>query len=133
MGPSSGMRFHTAVNKFCMQAYINVPLHVWKTALKQFRPYLSLKDAFKTLNFIIKNKIFDREIYNIVSENMTVKDIIKKINRHKKTSVKLVNEKIMNQLSYKVNSSKIRKHGLALNSKISEDIADTFRLLNKRI
>ena len=39
----------------------------------------------------------------------------------------------MNQLSYKVNSSKIRKHGLALNSKISEDIADTFRLLNKRI
>ena len=133
VGPSSGMRFHTAVNKFCMQAYINVPLHVWKTALKQFRPYLSLKDAFKTLNFIIKNKIFDREIYNIVSENMTVKDIIKKINRHKKTSVNLVNEKIMNQLSYKVNSSKIRKHGLVLNSKISKDIADTFKLLNKRI
>ena len=62
VGPSSGMRFHTAVNKFCMQAYINVPLHVWKTALKQFRPYLSLKDAFKTLNFIIKNKILMRNL-----------------------------------------------------------------------
>ena len=38
VGPSSGMRFHTAVNKFCMQAYTNTPLHVWKTALNQFRP-----------------------------------------------------------------------------------------------
>ena len=133
VGPSSGMRFHTAVNKFCMQAYTNTPLHVWKTALKQFRPYLSLKDSFKTFNFIIKNKIFDRGIYNVVSENMTVNDIIKKINKHKKTSINLVNEKIMNQLSYKVNSSKIRKQGLSLNSKIGKDIADTFKLLNKRI
>ena len=131
VGPSTGMRFHTAVNKFCIQAYTNTPLQVWKTALKQYRPYLSLKDAYKTLNFIIQNKIFDREIYNVVSENMTVSDIIKRINKHKKTTINLVNEKIMNQLSYKVNSSKIKRHGLILNSKISKDIFDTFKLLNK--
>ena len=85
----------------------------------------------KTLNFIIQNKIFDREIYNVVSENMTVNDIIGRINKHKKTTINLVNEKIMNQLSYKVNSSKIKKHGLVLNSNISKDISDTFKLLNK--
>jgi len=34
-------------------------------------------------------------------------------------------------LSYKVNSSKIKKHGLVLNSNISKDISDTFKLLNK--
>ena len=94
---------------------------------------MSLKDSFKTLNFIIKNKIFDREVYNVVSENLKVNEIIKKINKHKKTSIKLVNEKIMNQLSYKVNTSKIKRHGLVLNSKISKDINETFKLLNKEI
>ena len=132
VGPSSGMRFHTAVNKFCMQAFTKKPLQVWRTALHQFRPYLSIRDSFKTFNFIIKNKLFDREIYNVVSENMTVNDIIKNINKHKKTSIKLVNEKIMNQLSYKVDSSKIKKKGLVLNSKIKKDIEKTFKLLDKK-
>ena len=103
-GPSSGMRFHTAVNKFCMQAFIREPLHVWKTALNQYRPYLSIKDAFKTFNFILKKKLFDRNVYNVVSENLTVSQIIKKINKNKKTKIKLVNVKIMNQLSYKVDN-----------------------------
>ena len=132
VGPSSGMRFHTAVNKFCMQAFTKKPLQVWRTALHQFRPYLSIRDSFKTFNFIIKNKMFDRETYNVVSENMTVNDIIKKINKFKKTNIKLVDDRIMNQLSYKVNSSKIKKKGLILNSKIKKDIEKTFRLLDKK-
>ena len=133
VGPSTGMRFHTAVNKFCMQAYLNRPLQVWKTALHQYRPYLSIRDAFKTFKFFIKKKNFDRDIYNIVSENITVNDIIKKIEKHKKTKIKLVNEKIMNQLSYKVSSEKVKKIGLNLSSKIQEDITSTFRILKKKI
>ena len=132
VGPSSGMRFHTAVNKFCMQAFTKKPLQVWRTALHQFRPYLSIRDSFKTFNFITKNKLFDRETYNVVSENMTVNDIIKNINKYKKTNIKLVDERIMNQLSYKVNSSKIKKKGLILNSKIKKDIEKTFKLLDKK-
>jgi UDP-glucose 4-epimerase len=50
-GVSSGMRFHTAVNKFCLNASIEEPITVYKTALNQFRPYLSLKDAFKVFKF----------------------------------------------------------------------------------
>ena len=76
--------------------------------------------------------MFDRETYNVVSENMTVNDIIKNINKYKKTSIKLVDERIMNQLSYKVNSSKIKKRGLALNFKIKKDIEKTFKLLDKK-
>ena len=131
-GPSSGMRFHTAVNKFCMQAFIREPLHVWKTALNQYRPYLSIKDAFKTFNFILKKKLFDRNVYNVVSENLTVSQIIKKINKNKKTKIKLVNVKIMNQLSYKVDNSKIKRIGLNLNSKIGDDINDTFKFLKNK-
>ena len=133
VGPSTGMRFHTAVNKFCMQAYLNQPLEVWKTALHQYRPYLSIRDTFKTFKFFFKKKNVDRGIYNIVSENATVKDIIKKIEKHKKTKIKLVNEKIMNQLSYKISSEKVKKIGLNLNSKIQEDITNTFRVLKKNI
>src|SRR5262249_21123127 len=42
VGPSPGMRFHTAVNKFCWQAVVGEPLSVWRTALHQRRPYLDL-------------------------------------------------------------------------------------------
>ncbi len=132
VGPSTGMRFHTAVNKFCMQAYLNHPLNVWKTALNQFRPYLSIRDSFKALSFFLIKKNVNNNLYNIISENLTVKQIIKKINKHKKTKIKLVNEKIMNQLSYKVKSSKVRSIKLALDSKIQKDITKTFELLKMK-
>ena len=61
-----------------------------------------------------------------------MKQIIKKIQKHKKTKIKLVNEKIMNQLSYKTKSVKVLKMGLKLNSKIQEDINMTFKLLKKK-
>ena len=132
VGPSAGMRFHTAVNKFCMQAYLDEPLHVWRTALNQFRPYLSIRDAFKALSFFLMKKNINNQLYNIVSENLTVKQIIKKIQKHKKIKIKLVNEKIMNQLSYKTKSFKVQKMGLKLDSKLQEDINMTFKLLKNK-
>ena len=42
-GVSSGMRFHTAVNKFCYQAAFNKPLTVWKTALNQKKALFRFK------------------------------------------------------------------------------------------
>ena len=52
-GVSKGIRFHTAVNKFCFNAALNKKILVYKTALHQYRPYLSLKDAFKVFKFCI--------------------------------------------------------------------------------
>ena len=48
-GTSPGMRFHTAVNKFCWQAVFGVPLTVWRTAYDQRRPYLDLSDAVRAI------------------------------------------------------------------------------------
>ncbi len=53
-GTSIGMRFHTAVNKFCWHAVMGQPLTVWKTAMDQKRPYLGVKDAVRSINFIIE-------------------------------------------------------------------------------
>ena len=74
-GTSIGMRFHTAVNKFCWQAVMGQPLTVWKTALHQHRPYLDLGDAVKAINFIIQKKLYDGRIYNVVTTNSSVSNI----------------------------------------------------------
>jgi len=130
-GISSGMRFHTAVNKFCLNASIGEPIAVYKTALNQFRPYLSLKDAFKVFEFTINKNLFKNEIYNAVSENCTVNQIIQKIKKYKKKiKIKFVYAEIMNQLSYHVDKKKLNKEGLYLKNKISNDIKDTIKLLD---
>jgi UDP-glucose 4-epimerase len=129
-GISQGIRFHTAVNKFCLNAAINEDISVYKTALHQYRPYLSLKDAFKTFKFCIENNFFKKDIYNALSGNFTVNQILTKIRKHKKNiKIKFVNSAIMNQLSYHVDDKKLSSHGLKLSNKIDNDIKDTLNLL----
>ena len=129
-GVSTGMRFHTAVNKFCFDASLDQPITVYKTALNQYRPYLSLKDAFKVFKFTINNDLFKNDIYNALSENCTVNQILKKIKKFKKAiKIKFVNSEIMNQLSYHVDKKKLDKEGLLLENKIIYDIKDTIKLL----
>ena len=129
-GVSKGIRFHTAVNKFCFNAATNEDIHVYKTALNQYRPYLSLKDAFKVFKFSIENDFFKNDIYNALSGNFTVNQIIKKIKKYKKRiRIKFVSSAIMNQLSYHVSQKKLNNEGLVLNSEIEKDIKETIKLL----
>ena len=128
-GISKGMRFHTAVNKFCFSAAMNEPIPVWSGALHQKRPYLSLRDAFKMIKYTIEENFFKNQIYNILSNNYTVNDIIKMIKKHKKKiKVKFIKSKILNQLSYEVSTKKILSENVNLNSKIIFDIKETLNL-----
>ena len=130
-GVSNGIRFHTAVNKFCFNASINKPIEVYKFAMNQYRPYLSLKDAFKVIKFCIDKNFYKNDIFNVLTDNYTVKQLIKKIKKIKpKIKIKLVNSKIMNQLSYHVDKSKITSYGIKLNSNIDSDIKNTLNLIN---
>ena len=129
-GVSKGIRFHTAVNKFCLNAAINEDIQVYKTALHQFRPYLSLSDALKSFKLCIENNFFKNDIFNILSGNFTVNQILDFIRNYKKEiKVKLVDAAIMNQLSYHVSKEKIEKEGLYLNYNIKNDIKNTLKLL----
>jgi UDP-glucose 4-epimerase len=129
-GVSKGIRFHTAVNKFCFNAATNEDIRVYKTALNQYRPYLSLRDALKIFKFSIENNFFKNDVYNALSGNFTVNQIIKKIKKYKKKiRIKLVTSAIMNQLSYHVSQKKLNKEGLVLNSDIEKDIKETIKLL----
>ena len=125
-GVSKGMRFHTAINKFCINASLNKDIEIYKTAFNQYRPYLSLNDAFKVIKFCINKNCFKNDIYNALSGNFTVKEIIQTIKKYKKNiKIKFVKAKIMNQLSYHVESKKLKKLGLTLNSAIKKDIKET--------
>jgi UDP-glucose 4-epimerase len=129
-GISKGIRFHTAVNKFCLNAAINEDITVYQTALHQYRPYLSLKDAFKTFKFCIEKNFFKKDIYNALSGNFTVHQILNKVKKYKKNlRIKFVSSPIMNQLSYHVDNKKLSEQGLQLSHKIENDIKDTINLL----
>ena len=128
-GVSRGMKFHTAVNSFCLNSAIGEKIKVYKTALNQYRPYLSLKDAFKLFKFCIEKDFFDNDIYNVVSNNFTVNQIIKKIKKiKKKVKINFIYSPIMNKLSYHVDKKKLSEKGLFLNSSLDEDIANTLNL-----
>ena len=130
-GVSPGMRFHTAINKFCFAASFNQKINIYKTAYKQFRPYLSIRDAFKTIKFCIEKNVFPNDVYNILSGNYTVEHVLKIIKKYKKKiKVKYVSSPIMNQLSYHVENKKIEKLGLKINSNIETDIKNTLKLFN---
>ncbi len=131
VGISEGMRFHTAVNKFCYQASMNKEITVWKSAYNQVRPYATVDDFCRLIIFFTKNsKFISNEIYNLVTENLSVEEIINFIKERKKIRIKFINSKIMNQLSYKVSSEKIKKIGFRPKNKIKKEIIKTLRLFN---
>ena len=130
-GTSIGMRFHTAVNKFCYQATIGIPLTIWKTAQFQFRPYLSLIDASNAIAHVINNNIYGGNIYNVLTANATVDQIIETINKvsPKKCEIEFVESKIMNQLSFEVSNLKFGETGFSFTGSLQDDISDTMNLL----
>ena len=129
-GFSQGMRFHTAVNKFCLNAVLGIKIPIWGRSTNLYRPYLSLKDASKTIIFIIKKNYFPKDIFNILSENKTVDEILEIIKKNKiNPEIKYVKSRILNQDTYKISKKKFEKLGIKLNSKIKNDINKTLKML----
>lgn len=124
-GFSPGIRFHTAINKFCLQACMKEELTIWKTALYQRRPYLGLDDLNKTIKHIIEKKLINNEIYNILSHNLMVSDIIKIINKKIRIKKKFVYHPIMNQLSYTISNKKFCNTGFIFKSNLKKEINKT--------
>ena len=125
-GFSQGMRFHTAANKFCLNAILKKPLTIWNNAMDLYRPYLSLDDAVKTIIFFINNKNFDNQIYNVLTANYTVRQILKLIkNNGIRIKTKQTRSPILNQTSYFVSREKIKKFKINLSSTVDKDIKET--------
>ena len=130
-GPSPGMRFHTAVNRFVFQACLGQPLTVWEWALQQQRPYLDLGDAVAAIHFALRAP--DRvanELFNVVTLNATVQQIIDAIRQHvPDLTIRLTQTAILNQQSYVVDSAKFQSQGFAYHGDLSRGLTDTIALL----
>ena len=129
-GTSLGMRFHTAVNKFCWQAVMGQPITVWRTALHQHRPYLDLGGAVEAIKFIIQRELYDRRVYNVVTTNTSVSRIVEIISVHvPDLSIQYVDTEIMNQLSYHVSNNRFRSRGFEFQGNLEQGISETIELL----
>ena len=129
-GAAPGMRFHTAVNKFCWQAVMNQPISVWSTAYNQKRPYLDLLDASRAIAFIIENNIFDGQIYNVLTTNATVRQVVETIKEFvPNLEIEFVDNRIMNQLSYEVLCDRFKSKGFVFSGNLRRGIKDTIELL----
>jgi nucleoside-diphosphate-sugar epimerase len=131
-GTSIGMRFHTAVNKFCWQAVMGQPLTIWRTALHQHRPYLDVGDAVEAIKFIIERELYDGRIYNVVTTNTSVSRIVELITSDlPDVTIEYVANEIMNQLSYHVLSDRFRGLGFEFTGSLERGIHDTISLLRQ--
>jgi len=129
-GVSQGMRFHTAVNKFCWQAVMGLPLTVWRTAIEQKRAYLDLIDASRAIAFIIREELFDGRVYNVLTLNTTVRDIIETIREFVPgIHIDYVDHPIMNEFSYEVSCERFIKAGFKFCGELKRGVRDTVALL----
>ncbi len=129
-GTSPGMRFHTAVNKFCFQSAMGQPITVWRTALNQNRPYLDLSDMIRAVKFITEHNLYTNGIYNLVTVNTTVSKIIDIIKKKIPTlSINYIDTRIMSQLSYTISNQKFKNLGFEFKGDLAKGINETLDLL----
>lgn len=128
-GVSNGMRFHTAINKFCLNAIIKKPIPIWKGMLYKERPFLSLNEAFKVIKFTVEKNFFNNQIYNIVSQNLELSKIIKFLKKNiKDIKINFVYSKLINYCSYKVCCEKFNSNAFKLKANIFKDITATLKI-----
>ena len=127
-GTSIGMRFHTAINKFCYEASLGKPLTIWKQNYEHYRPYLGLKDAVDSIMFFLKRNNWN-ETYNVLTGNYRLKDIIEYISQVMDVQLNMVDTPLLNQYSYNVSDKKIKNIGFDPDDNLEDNIVRTLRTL----
>ncbi len=130
-GKSIGMRFHTAVNKFCWLSAMNKPLTVWDSALNSKRPYLGLNDCLRAFHFLEKQGQ-PGELYNVASQNFSIEQIINSIKRVKpETKIQITKSPLLNQKPYEVSNQKIKSLGFEFRDNLDEHVRETIDLFKE--
>lgn len=134
-GVSPGMHFRTAVNRFAWQACAGFPLTVWRTALRQKRPYLDVSDAAAAIALLLRRDLFGGETWNVATTDATVEDVVTLLRRHiPGLEVRLVDSPLMTASGYVLSIRKIRAAGFLPSGSLERGIADVVACLrNARI
>jgi nucleoside-diphosphate-sugar epimerase len=129
-GTSPGMRFHTAINKFCWQASVDEPLTIWKESFHLLRPYLGLGDAIRAIRHFLHNPKYVNDTFNIITRNYKASDIVSMIERQNgKVKLNMVDTPLLNQYSYEVSGEKASAVGFHPTDNLQDAIGKTIQLL----
>ena len=124
-GYSVGMRFDTVINKFVYLACTGKPLTIYETSLNEKRPYIHVKDSSSSILFAIKNKEMIGQTYNVLSRNYSVQEIVECIKKEiLRIEIRLTESKVLNQLSFVVDNSKIKSLGFLPRMEIEDGIRE---------
>jgi UDP-glucose 4-epimerase len=130
-GQSIGMRFHTAINKFCYEISLGKPLTIWKENYEQVRPYLGLNDAVRSIIHFLNNLQCFNQTYNVISGNYKLSDVVKSIEMVAgEIDLNMVDTPLLNQFSYDVGDEKVRKTGFESKDKLEVSVRETLKLLD---
>jgi len=111
-GYAPGMRFDTVVNRFAFLAAVGSPLTVWRGAESSLRPYLYVGDAVGALVLAARRKDANGGVFNVVTENATLNDVIAAVKEAVPDCVvQYVEPPYQQQVSYGLIDSKIRGLG----------------------
>jgi UDP-glucose 4-epimerase len=129
-GISPGMRFHTAVNKFCYDSIMGAKINVWNGAQELSRPYLSLDDLCNSIEHIYTLDLFDRNIYNIVTNHLSISEICTIISSHLITDIEIniIDSPYEPEKNFQVDTTKISNTNLRVIGDVSRDIQKTLEL-----
>jgi len=131
-GFSDGIRFHTAINKFCLLAAFNKELTIWKKNFNQHRPYLCLNDFVRLISLIINKKIDIKynDTYNILTHNFKLSQIVKILKKIKPNiKLKFVKSPLINQKTYLVSNNKIKDTSFKFKGNLEKSILKTLKKL----
>ncbi len=130
-GSSPGMRFHTAVNKFIFSAVTGQLLTVWSDAVELVRPYLALEDGVAAIEFMLDHPEAVGQVYNVVTLNATLDQVIDAVRSNVPgVEIEYTNTRLLNQVSYHVDDSKIRELGFPYRGNLAAGVRETFELLS---
>jgi nucleoside-diphosphate-sugar epimerase len=129
-GTSPGMRFHTAINKFCWQSSLGEPLTIWKESFKLKRPYLALGDACRAIRHFINRPEHKNDVYNILTGNYTAQEIVSILEQELgNIELNMVDTPLLNQYSYEVSCEKARLSGFYAKGDLIHGVKQTLSLL----
>ena len=132
-GTSPGMRFHTAVNRFCHQAANLEALQAWRETFRQHRPYLDLGDAVRAVEFIVARDLFDGRTYNVLTVNATAEEVCALIRaRVARLDIEFVDAPLLNQHSYRVARERFEGLGFRFEGDLARGIDDTLAWIGDR-
>mgnify|MGYP003328379720 FL=1 len=91
---------------------------------------MDLHDAVRAISFMLTSNQHSGEIYNVVTLNATLDQIIDEIKVNvADIDIEYTSTRMLNQVSYHVNDDKIRDAGFTYSGNLKVGIRDTYDLL----